>query len=111
MDILKSKLKSTVVPDAMVMRTIFDIIDSPPKFNADYKDKQMPVDIISIELMLLSSSLLSNQTFMFETSGKPSAMEMLEAWQDMCVAACKSFRSNKTYLLCANTFFIQVPDG
>lgn len=91
MDILRSKLKSSVVPDAMVMRTVFDIIDSPPKFNADYRDKPSPLDVVSIELTLLSSSLLSNQTFVFEINENPSAIQMLEAWQDMCVAACKSW--------------------
>lgn len=91
MDILRSKMKSTVMPDAMVMRTIFDIIDSPPKFNMDYKDESTLPNPITIELLLLSSSLVNNQTFVFETTGTPSANVMLQAWQDMCVAACMWF--------------------
>jgi alpha-glucosidase (family GH31 glycosyl hydrolase) len=89
MDILKSKLRSIMMPDAMVIRTIFDVIDSPPKFNADYKDRELPSDIISLELMLIASSSLSNQTFMFDTQDHPSANEMLQTWQDKCVAACE----------------------
>ena len=91
MDILKSKIRSSVMPDALVMRTIFDIIDSPPKSNVDYKDESMLPNPITIESLLLSSSLVSNQTFVFETTGTPSANVMLQAWQDMCVAVCTLF--------------------
>jgi hypothetical protein len=79
------------MPDALVMRTISDIIDSPSKFNADYKDESMLSNPITIESPLLSSSLVNNQTFVFETTGTPSANVMLQAWQDMCVAACTLF--------------------
>lgn len=87
MDILRSKIKTSVMPDAMVMRTIFDVIDSPPKFNSDYKNKLMPPGAIGLELLLLASSLLTNQTYTFDTSGTPSADELLQSWQDMCVAS------------------------
>lgn len=97
-----------MVPDALVMRTIFELIDSQPKFNANYnKDRTTPADMISLDLMLLSSSLLSNQTFTFDTTDDPSAKDILEAWQDMCVAACKLTRENCSvtyvifYLRCA----------
>ena len=89
MDILKMKLRSPVLPDAMVMRTIFDVVDSPPIFNSEYKNRDLSSGMISMEMMLLASSLLSNQTFVFDTNDKPSADAMLQAWQDMCVAACK----------------------
>lgn len=88
-DILKAKLKSSVVPDALVMRTVFELIDTQPKFNANYKDRLMPHDMISLDLILLASSLLCNQTFTFDTDDMPSAKDLLEAWQDMCVAACE----------------------
>jgi hypothetical protein len=68
MDILRAKMRSSVMPDAMVMRTIFDVIDSPPKFNSNYKNKLLPRDAIGLELLLLASSLV-------------------QAWQDNCVAA------------------------
>ncbi|CAF1335191.1 unnamed protein product [Rotaria sordida] len=87
MDILRSKLKTSVMPDALVMRTIFDVIDSPPKFNSDYKNKFMPTDAIGLEMFLLASSLLTNQTYIFDTSGSRSADELLQGWQDMCVAS------------------------
>jgi hypothetical protein len=45
MDILKSKLKTTVMPDAMVMRIIFEVIDSPPKFKSFYENKLLPPDV------------------------------------------------------------------
>ena len=72
----------------MVMRTIFDIIDVPPKFNADRKQSPFVHRAISIEYLFISSSLLNNQTFVFDTSDNPSADVMLQDWQDMCVAAC-----------------------
>ena len=89
MDILRCKIKTSVMPDAMVMRTIFDVIDSPPKFNSDYKDKFMSTDAIGLELILLASSLLINQTYLFDTSTSRSADELLQSWQDMCVASGK----------------------
>ncbi|CAF1528410.1 unnamed protein product [Rotaria sordida] len=87
MDILRCKLETSVMPDALVMRTISDVIDSPPKFNADYKNKFMPTDAIGLEVLLLASSLLTNQTYIFDTSGSRSADELLQGWQDMCVAS------------------------
>jgi hypothetical protein len=87
MDILKSKIKSIMTPDAMVMRTIFEVIDSPPKFNSSYKDKLLPPDAIGLELLILSSSLITNQIYTFDTSGSPSADSLIQAWQDMCFAS------------------------
>lgn len=87
MDVLRAKIKSSVVPDAMVMRTIFDVIDSPPKFNANLKNKFLPPKTIGLEMLLLALSLVSNQTYVFDTVGDPSADKMLQDWQDMCFAA------------------------
>lgn len=87
LDILKAKIRTSVMPDALVMRTIFDVIDSSPKFNSDYKNRLMPTDIIGLELLLISSTLLTNQTYVFDTSGTRSADELLQSWQDMCVAS------------------------
>lgn len=87
MDILKSKIKSAVMPDAMVMRTIFDVIDAPPKFNSNYKNRFLPLGATGLEMLLLASSLVCNQTYEFDTQGNPSADEILQNWQDMCVAS------------------------
>jgi hypothetical protein len=87
MDILRAKMRSSVMPDAMVMRTIFDVIDSPPKFNSNYKNKLLPRDAIGLELLLLASSLVCNQTYEFDIEGGQSADGLLQAWQDNCVAA------------------------
>lgn len=87
MDILRAKLKSSVMPDAMAMRTIFEVIDSPPKFNSNYKNKLLPRNAIGLELILLASSLLCNQTYVFDTEGDQSADNLLQTWQDNCVAA------------------------
>jgi hypothetical protein len=87
MDILRAKVKSSVMPDALVMRTIFDVIDSPPKFNSNYKNKLLPKDAIGLEILLLASSLVCNQTYEFDTDGSQSADDLLQAWQDNCVAA------------------------
>lgn len=87
MDILRAKIKSSVMPDAMVMRTIFDVIDSPPKFNSNYKNKLLSVGAIGLEILLLASSLLCNQTYMFDTEGSQSADDLLQTWQDKCVAS------------------------
>lgn len=75
------------MPDAMVMRTIFEIIDAPPKFNSSYKDKLLPKEAIGLELLLLASSIVCNQTYAFATEGSPSADQLLQIWQDNCVAA------------------------
>jgi uncharacterized membrane protein YesL len=82
------------MPDALVMRTIFDVIDSPPKFNSNYKNKFLPKDAIGLELLLLASSLVCNQTYEFDTDGSQSADYLLQAWQDNCVAARMFFFLN-----------------
>ena len=87
MEILRAKIKSSVMPDAMVMRTIFDVIDSPPKFNSNHKNKFLPPDAIGLEIMLLASSLVCNQTYEFDTEGEQSANEIIQNRQDMYVAA------------------------
>jgi hypothetical protein len=73
MDILRAKIRLSVMPDAMVTRTIFAVIDSPPKFNSNYKNNLLPPDTTGFELLLLASSLLCNQTYEFDTEGSRSA--------------------------------------
>lgn len=75
----------------MVMRTIFDIIDVPPKFNADYMKETLPRNVISLELLLIASSLLANQTFQFDSDETDSANHAIQLWQDKCIAAGKHF--------------------
>ncbi|CAF3468508.1 unnamed protein product [Rotaria socialis] len=87
LDILRAKIKSSVMPDAMVMRTTFEVFDSPPKFTSNYKSKLSLRDAIGLELLLLASSLVCNQTYVFDTEGSQSADDLLQAWQDNCVAA------------------------
>ncbi|CAF1481953.1 unnamed protein product, partial [Adineta steineri] len=87
MDIIRAKMKSLVVADALVTRTVFEIIDSPPKFNSNYKNKFLSPDSIGLNIFLLASSLLCNQTYNFDTEGSQSADQMLQDWQDMCVAS------------------------
>ncbi|CAF1648905.1 unnamed protein product [Adineta ricciae] len=100
MDILRAKIKTAVMPDALVMRTIFDVIDSPPKFNANYKDKLLPQGAIGLELLLLASSLLCNQTYEFDTDsdGKQSADDLLQAWQDNCMAASARWKNTDKWI-------------
>ncbi|CAM4784705.1 unnamed protein product [Rotaria magnacalcarata] len=97
LDILRAKIKYSVMPDAMVMRTIFEVIDSPLKFNFNYKNTLLPRDTICLELLLLASSLVCNQTYVFDTEGSQSADELLQAWQDNCVAAAQIVHIDLTY--------------
>jgi hypothetical protein len=92
MDILRSKMKSSVMPDAMVMRTIFDVIDSPPKFNSNFKNKLLTPDCIGLEILLFASSLVSNQTYQFDTEGAESADKILQDHQDMFFASSTFFQ-------------------
>ena len=77
----------------MVMRTVFDAVKSTPKFNAMYANKQIPQHSIGWEIFLLASSLVTNQTYVFDIQSTPSANSMMLDYMDTVIAACKFERT------------------
>ena len=73
----------------MVMRTIFETVKSIPKFNAMYANKHLEESAIGWETFLLTSSLITNQTYVFDNQSSPSANTMMLNYMDTMIAACK----------------------
>lgn len=89
-DIIRYKCKNPNTPDPMVMRIIFDSIKSTPKFNSQYAHQTLSECSIGWELFLMTSSLLSNQTFIFEHESNSSANSIILEYMDNMIAACKT---------------------
>lgn len=73
----------------MVMRTIFETVKSVPKFNAMYANKHLEESAIGWQTFLLTSSLITNQTYVFDNQSFPSANTMMLNYMDTMIAACK----------------------
>lgn len=84
----------------MVMRTVFDPIKASSKLNSTHANKPLPLDTISWELLLLASSLLTNQHYIFESESTGSANQLLLDYMDTITIAGKiPFRINDIFLL------------
>lgn len=66
MEILRQKMKTSNVLDAMVERFFWESLMASTKLNAT-RLVQIPPNSIGLELYFLASSLLMNHTFEFET--------------------------------------------
>jgi hypothetical protein len=73
----------------MVMRTVFDAVKSIPKFNAMYANTHLEEGAIGWETFLLASSLITNQTYVFDNESTPSANTTMLNYMDTMIAACK----------------------
>ena len=90
-NIIKHKIKHPQVPDAMVMRTIFDPIKTSPKYNSIYASKSIPAHGVGWELFVLASSLITNQSYFFENKSATSANFILLNYMDTVINACKLY--------------------
>lgn len=71
----------------MVMRTVFDPIKASPKLNLTHANKPIPLNTISWELFLMASSLLTNQSYLFQDGSASSAKQLLLNYMDTIMSA------------------------